>query len=97
MNEKEKEHMVKFLRENIDVFAWQPYDMPGIDAEVMCHRIHIDKGFRSVKQKIRRTTPEKAIAVEEEVHKLLKSGVIREAKFSEWISNPVVVRKKIRK
>ena len=43
LGDEEKEELVKFLRANIDVFAWQPYDMPGIDAEVMCHKLHIDK------------------------------------------------------
>ena len=86
--------MVYFLRANINVLAWQPYDMPGIDAEVMCHRLYIDKKIKSVKQKPRRAAPKKVNAVEEEVQKLLKVGTIREAQFLEWISNPVVVRKK---
>ena len=89
--------MVTFLRKNVDVFAWQPSDMPGIDAEVMCHKLHIDKGFKPVKQKPRRAAPEKAKAVEEEVQKLLKAGAIREADFPDWVSNPVVVKKKERK
>ena len=56
--------MVTVLRRNIDVFDWQPSDMPGIDAEVICHKLHIDKGFKPVKQKPRRAAPEKAKAVE---------------------------------
>ena len=55
--------------------------MPSIDAEVICHKLHIDKGFKPVKQKPRRAAPKKAKAVEEEVQKLLKAGVIREAEF----------------
>ena len=86
--------MAEFLKANIDVFEWQPSDMSGIDAEVMCHKLHIDKNFKPIKQKPRRMTIEKANAVEEEVHKLLKAGAIREAQFLEWVSNPVVVRKK---
>lgn len=85
--------MVNFLRTNIDVFAWQPYDMLDIDSEVMCHKIHIDKKFKPVKQKPRRAAPEKAKAIEEEVQKLLEERVIRVAEFPEWVSNPVVVRK----
>ena len=86
--------MTKFLRKNIDVFAWQLSDMPGIDAEVMCYKLHINKNFNPVKQNPRRPAPEKAKAVEEEVQKLLKAGAIREAEFPDWISNPVVVKKK---
>ena len=63
----------------------------------MCHKLHIDKNFKPVKQKPMRATPEKAKAVEEEVQKLLKAGPIREAEFPDWISNSVVVKKKNRK
>ena len=66
--------MVEFLRKNVDVFVWQPSEMPGIDAEVMCHKLHIDKNFKPVKQKPRRAAPKKAKAVEEEVQKLLKAS-----------------------
>lgn len=48
-NDQEREKMVNFLRANIDVFAWQPYDMPSIDAEVICNKLQIDKRFKSVK------------------------------------------------
>ena len=89
----EREELVRFLRLNLDVFAWQPNDMPAIDAEVMCHKLHIYKNFKPIKQKLRRTAPEKAKAIEEEVQKLLKAGAIREAQFPNWISNPVVVKK----
>lgn len=86
--------MADFLRKNINVFAWQSLDIPGIEAEVMCHKLHIIKSFKPVKQKSRRTSPEKAKVVEEEVQKLLKAGTIRETQFPEWVFNLVVVRNK---
>ena len=67
LNEGEREEIIAFLRENMDVFAWQPSDMPGIDAKVICHQLHIDKSFKPIKQKSRRAAPDKAKAVEEEV------------------------------
>lgn len=60
LNEKEREQMTQFLRDNIDVFPWQPYDMPNIDADVMCHRLHIDPNFKPIKQKPGKTTPKKS-------------------------------------
>ena len=33
----EKVELVKFLKANIDVFAWKSYDVPGIDPELACH------------------------------------------------------------
>lgn len=71
--------MVKFLRKSKYVFVWQSYDMLGMDAEVMCHRLHIDTSFKPIKQKPRRSAPEKADAIKEEIQMLLKVGAIREA------------------
>lgn len=67
LSDEEKENMINFLRAYIDMFVWQQYDMYGINAEVMCYRLHIDKKFKTIKQKPRRAAPEKARAVEEEV------------------------------
>ena len=60
LNENEREKIASFLRKNIDIFAWQPYDMLSIDAEVMCYRLHIDKNFKPIKQKPIRATPKKS-------------------------------------
>lgn len=67
--------------------------MSGIDSEVMHHKLHIDQTTMPIKQKPRRASLEKAKAVKEEVHKVLKAGMIRKAQFSDWISNPVAVKK----
>ena len=42
LNQEEKQQIVDFLKANIDVFAWQAYDMPGIEFIVICHKLHID-------------------------------------------------------
>ena len=33
MNNEEKVQVLLFLIQNIDVFAWDPYEVPGIDPE----------------------------------------------------------------
>ena len=38
----EKAKLVKFLKANIDVFAWIAYDVPGIDHRLACHRLNIN-------------------------------------------------------
>ena len=35
--------LTAFLREHKDVFAWTHADMPGIDPEIMVHRLNDDK------------------------------------------------------
>ena len=32
-----KAQLVKFLKVNIDVFAWSTYNVPRIDLEFICH------------------------------------------------------------
>lgn len=63
LGDEENEELVRFLRANIDVFACQPYDMPEINAKIMCYRLHIDKDFKPVKQKPKRAAPKKVKAV----------------------------------
>ena len=44
----------EFLRENWDIFAWHPSDMPGIPRRLAEHSLYILKGFKPVKQALRR-------------------------------------------
>ena len=38
----EKAELVKFLKKNIDAFAWNAYDVSGIDPGLACHRLNIN-------------------------------------------------------
>lgn len=81
MDAEERELMTRFLKGNIDVLDWKPYDMPGMDVKVTYHKLHIGPNHKPMKQKPRRTSPKKAKAVEKEFEKLLKVGTIIEVKF----------------
>ena len=48
--EEEERELEAFLRTNIEVFAWTPYEMPGIDPEVTCHRLNVDRLAKPVIQ-----------------------------------------------
>ena len=37
-----KSRIVEFLKQNLDVFAWTHEDMPGIDNEVIEHKLNVD-------------------------------------------------------
>ena len=41
LKEKIKKDLVRFLRENIDVFAWSHKDMPGIDPSVITQSLNV--------------------------------------------------------
>lgn len=38
----EKAELVKFLKENIDMFAWDAYDILGIDPKLACHHLNVN-------------------------------------------------------
>ena len=56
----EKDKMIKFLSDNLDIFAWCTSDMPGIDPGIICHCLSIREGSKPVKQKARRINAEQS-------------------------------------
>ena len=68
--------------------------MPGIPREVAEHTLKIHPGSKPVKQRLCRFDEEKRRAIGEEIVKLLAAEFIREVYHSEWLANPVLVRKK---
>ncbi|XP_075656878.1 uncharacterized protein LOC142626990 [Castanea sativa] len=89
-----KEELVKFLKDNIDVFAWTTYDVPGTDPEFICHHSNVSPDAVPRKQPLRRASQEHVEAVKEEVNKLKQAGAIKEIFYPEWLANTVVVKKK---
>ena len=86
--------MLLFVVTNVDVFAWSPYEVLGVDPEFVVHKLNVDPLFPPKKQKLRRSTKEHVEAVRQEVNKLKEAGAINEIFFSEWLANTVVVKKK---
>ena len=46
-----KEEMVKFLKRNLDIFAWTHEDMPGIDSGVIEHHLNVNPTKKPVQQR----------------------------------------------
>ena len=86
--------MLLFLIQNVDIFAWSPYEVPRVDPKFIVHRLNVDPLFPPKRQKPRRSTKEHVEAVKLEVKRLKEVGVIREIFFPEWLANTVVVKKK---
>ena len=40
--QQEKEELVEFLKQNIDVFAWNAYEALGVDPEFICHHLNVN-------------------------------------------------------
>jgi len=63
----------EFLRENWDIFAWHPSDMPGIPRELAEHSLNILKGHKPVKQTLWRFSEPKRLAMGEELAKIIEA------------------------
>ncbi|XP_058219380.1 uncharacterized protein LOC131329949 [Rhododendron vialii] len=94
LSNSDKSETFDFLKRNIEVFAWTPYEMPGVDSSFFCHELNIDQAKRLVVQKARRSSPIHSEAVIDEVNRLLNAKAIREVQYPKWLANTVVVKKK---
>ena len=94
---QKKEELVEFLKRNIDVFAWDACDAPGIDSAFICHHLNVNPSITPKKQPPRRPSREHADAIKDEVMKLKRVGAIKEVFYPEWLANTVVVKKKNKK
>ena len=90
----DKIEMLLFLIQNVNVFAWSLYEVPGVDPEFIVHKLNVDPSFPPKKQKSMRSAKEHVGAVRLEVWRLKEAGAIREIFFPEWLANTVVVKKK---
>ena len=68
--------------------------MPGVPRELAEHRIDINEGSKPVKQRLRRFSPDKKVAIKKEIAKLMAAGFIREIFHLDWLANLVLVQKK---
>ena len=62
--------LIKFLRENGDIFACLSADMPGVSRELAEHSLNVYKGAKPVKQGARRFGEKKRWAIGAEIVKL---------------------------
>ena len=67
---QEKEELVLFLKRNIDVFAWNAYETPGVDLSFICHHLNVNPFVTPRKQPPRRSSKEHSDVVKNEVLKL---------------------------
>ena len=92
--QQESEELIKFLKQNIDVFAWNTYEALGVDPEFICHHLNVNPLIAPKKQPPRRLSKEHAEAVRDEVARLKQARAIKEVFYPEWLANTVVVKKK---
>lgn len=88
--------LLAFLKERSHCFAWDIFDMIGIDPKIITHKLHVDMEFKPVKQNRRKFAPERNQIVNEDVKILKSNGLIREVQYLDWLANVMVVKNKER-
>lgn len=71
-----KQGLIKLLKEYVDVFAWSYQDMPGLDPDIVVHKLPLKPDCLPIKQKLRRTRPDMSLKVRDEVKKQLDAGFL---------------------
>jgi len=71
---REKEELIDFLRENIDVFAWNAYEALRVDPSFICHHLNVNPSIIPKKQPPLRSSKEHSDIVKEEVLKFKWAG-----------------------
>ena len=97
MPPQEIQKLIEFLRKNVDVFAWNAYEAPGVNPSFICHHLNVYPSVTPKKQPHRHSSKEHSDAVKDKVIKLKQVGAIKEVFYLEWLVNIVVVKKKSRK
>ena len=90
---QEKEELIKFLRKNVDVFAWNAYEALGVDLNFICHHLNVNTLITPKKQLPRRSSKNYSEAVKDEVTNLKQTGAIKEVFYPKRLANTVVVKK----
>jgi ribonuclease HI len=82
------------MKEFTDVFSWKYSGLKTYDPEVIQHKITLEKYTIPFKQKLRPISPLLLPVIEKEINKLLNAKIIIPLRYSKWIENLVIVRKK---
>ena len=94
LNVDQNSELCSLMKEFVDVFAWEYSDLKTYDTDIIQHRIPLEKDTIPFKQKLRPISPIFLSVIEKEIQKLLNAKIIIPLRYSKWIANLVIVRKK---
>ena len=72
-----KQELIKLLREYKDCFAWEYYEMPGLDRSIVEHRLLIKLGYRPFQHGARCCNPKILLDIKAEITRFLEAKFIR--------------------
>jgi hypothetical protein len=72
-----KQELVELLKEFRDCFAWEYYEMHGLNRSIVENRLPIKPGYRPYQQGGRRSKPEVLPGIKAEITRLIEAKFIR--------------------
>ena len=94
LSKAEETELIETLARNKEVFVWSASDLKGVSRDIIQHSLDINPKIKPRKQKQRKMSEDRILAAKAEVQRLLDANIIREVKYSEWLTNVVLVPKK---
>jgi hypothetical protein len=73
-----KKELITLLKEFKDCFAWDYYEMSGLDRSIVEHRLPIKPGYRPFQQHLRQCNLKIYPDIKAEITKLPEAGFIRQ-------------------
>ena len=89
-----KSRLVQLLYDYVEVFAWSYEDMPGLDTDIVVHRLPTKEDFPLVKQKVRQMRPNMYVKIKAEVMKKFDAGFLDVTSYPQRVANTVPMPKK---
>ena len=74
----EKQALIEFFRRNVNVFAWDACEAPGIDPDFICHHLNVKPSITPRKQPPKCSSRDHYEAAKDEMTKLKRAGAIKE-------------------
>ena len=82
------------IHEYVEMFPWSYKDMPGLDTDIVVHRLQTKEDFPPIKQKVCRMRPDMFEKIKVEVMKQFDARFLAVTSYPQWVANIVPVPKK---
>ena len=94
MTSETRKKIINLLREYSDIFAWSYQDMPGLNTDIVVHRVPLKPECNLVRQKLRKMKLDILFKIKWEVLKQFETVFLTVSKYPERVENIVPVSKK---
>ena len=54
---KVKQRLIQMLHDSVEIFSWSYEDIPGLNTDIVVHRLLMKEGYAPIKKKVNRMCP----------------------------------------